>query len=503
MNITVDQIKQVVDTLPIGFYAKARVEVQVDPNANTSYFTPNSREIFISAKLIQETLGKIKEEDPEVIEKLVRGQVYHELSHAILTPKSLDITDIVNVFEDERIETLLKDFYMNVDFKWQIKTICDFDTLSAPTTPWEKFYQVVRFRVGEEKYLKIVDEIIKQFADLNWNSEWNEYRLLCIDKRTINYTYELAIDEFYSLIEKDFKKHRTTAQEFKEQIEKAKAQSGEAGNKRNLPDQYENGEQEQQNNEKGEMDKQESQRQDGDPCHGEKGKGGLPNPEELFNTAIDKRMDSEFFKQVESILLSFSKKNSGGGVINTYSGVFNPRSAGREDYRYFDRMAKSRNSGRYGTFHLNLFIDNSGSFCDNATLANQIVCALIELENKYPFFTVDFALCGCRIHKCENKKRFKSQPRGGNDLPAGSLEIVKSMQRKNTFNYNIVLFDGCTDSYYKKVYAPFDIRNTTMIIDPTCQRDARTMSMAKVVVCQNYLEEVKKEILKSLWNALR
>ena len=44
MLVTVDQIKEVVETLPIGFYAKARVEVQIDTNAETSYFVPNSRE---------------------------------------------------------------------------------------------------------------------------------------------------------------------------------------------------------------------------------------------------------------------------------------------------------------------------------------------------------------------------------------------------------------------------------------------------------------------------
>ena len=337
-------------------------------------------------------------------------------------------------------------------------------------------------------------------------------------------TYLNAIYDLYKLITKEFKDNPTSTEDFKKQVENAKTQmSGKGIDESELPEDYEksmsqndtdsdpmesgdeqggnDSEQDGNENEKNTSPMSTEERNHG----GKDGKECMSQAMELFNTAIENRVDTEFFKQMENILLSFQKKNSGGGVINTYSGVFNPRSAGREDYRYFDRMAKSRNSGRYGTFHLNFFIDNSGSFYWNATLANQIVCALIELEKKYSFFTVDFALCDEKIHRCENKAKFKVDPDGGNNLPRGSAEIVKAMQRQNTFNYNIVLFDGTTDSYYarKKVYAPFDIHNTTMIIDPTCAKDARTMTVAKVITCRNYLEEVQKEILKSLNNALR
>ena len=53
--------------------------------------------------------------------------LYHELSHVILTPRTIFVRrneeerDIINIFEDERIETLLQKFYIKVDFKDFVK----------------------------------------------------------------------------------------------------------------------------------------------------------------------------------------------------------------------------------------------------------------------------------------------------------------------------------------------------------------------------------------------
>ena len=502
MEIEKSQIKEIVETLPIGFYAHTRVETKMDDTAETSYFVPNTREIFISSQLIQDTLKKVDKCDSETVDRLVRGQVYHELSHAILTPKSLDCGSITNIFEDERIERLLDNYFYNVDFKWQIKTVCDFDNLQPPRNAKEKFFQVVRFRVGEEKYVKKVGEIIERYKNLNWNTPYAP--LVC------NYTREIY--DLYYNIENDFEENPTPAEEFEKQKEIAKQQMSENMENAEIPEEYQNAPIENENgkdNENGDNGKEKSQENEKEDCESceeseEHGKGaGNAFADSLFNNAFDSRVDSVFYQQVENILNSFSKKNSGGGAVNSYSGVFNPRSAGREDYRYFDRKTAVRSSNRYGSFHLNLFIDNSGSFSNNARLANQIICTLCELERKYPFFSVDFALCGDEVVYCEDKAKAFVKANQGTEIQMGADLIVKQMQKANTLNCNIVLYDGWADSAYSNTYQPFDIKNTTLILDKSCERYCQKVRNAKIIICQNYLSQLKEQILKTLQNALR
>lgn len=515
MKISVEQIKQVVETLPIGFYANARVSVQMDNDADTSYFSPNTREIFISPQIIMEGLANVKGENEEDTEKLIRGQVYHELSHAILTPKDLKITDISNIFEDERIETLLEDYYHKVDFKWAVKTICDFDNIKPPQDPMNAFYQLVRFRVGKKEFLEKVDNLIQKYQKLNWNTNDSIY-------------YYWDIQSLYHEVANDFKDNKQDYQgeSFEEMKDNSEKFGGQGESQANMPQEYEQ-KQDQEQSESGngqlkasETDGYENcesgQPQDaseqGQPQGQDKGKkGGLFNAEELFNNALDQLIDKEFYTNLDMLLASFSKKNNGqGGSVGGYSGVFNPRQVGSEDYRYFQRKTTARTSNKYGSIHLNLFIDSSGSFCDNEELANKIIRTLIDIEKKYSYFTVDFATCGNKVTYIKDKKKFALHCDSGTELQKGDLETVKSMQKNNTLNYNIVLYDGgfCR-SYYQKhsntknAYLPFDTKNTTLILDRSCMNDSQQVQNAKVIISQDYLAELKSNILKALANALR
>ena len=48
MKMTKDELQRYADELPIGYYAHTRLRVTIDENADTSYFMPTTREIFIS-----------------------------------------------------------------------------------------------------------------------------------------------------------------------------------------------------------------------------------------------------------------------------------------------------------------------------------------------------------------------------------------------------------------------------------------------------------------------
>ena len=513
MKISVEQIKQVVKTLPIGFYANTRVSVQMDDSADTSYFSPNTREIFISPKIIMQGLANVKGANEEDTEKLIRGQVYHELSHAMLTPRNLEIKDISNIFEDERIETLLDDYYHKVDFKWAVKTICDFDNIQPPQSPLDAFYQLVRFRVGKKEFLKEVDEIIKDYQDLNWNS---------VD-RSIYYFW--AIERLYYEVAQDFmhKNQDYQGESFEEMKNNSEKFDSQDKGQANVPQEYgqekgENGQPQASNTDSCEISQsgqpEDTPNQAQTPQSKSKlkiKKGGQFNAEELFNNALDQIIDKEFYTNLDMLLSSFSKKNNGqGGSVGGYSGVFNPRQVGNEDCRYFQRKTTARTSNKYGSIHLNLFIDKSGSFKDNEVLANKIIRTLIDIEKKYSYFTVDFATCGDKVTYVKDKSKFTLNCNSGTGLKKGDLETVKSMQKKNTLNYNIVLYDGDFNSNYyeyasntKNSYLPFDTRNTTLILDNSCRYDSQKVKNAKVIISQDYLKELKSNILKALANALR
>ena len=147
MKMTKDELQRYADELPIGYYAHTRLRVTIDENADTSYFMPTTREIFISLKGVNDSIGGTKMQDESTKERAVRAHLYHELSHAILTPREMRNTDMRNVFEDERIESLLRTYYHKVDFRVNVKALCGYNG-APPTNAWEKFYYAVRFRMA-------------------------------------------------------------------------------------------------------------------------------------------------------------------------------------------------------------------------------------------------------------------------------------------------------------------------------------------------------------------
>ena len=125
MDISFGRVKEIAESLPIGFYAKEKIELIISNDEQVSYYAPLENKIVISYSTILQALRKINDNDPYV-ETAVRSVLYHEVSHAILTPTDLQVTNIINIFEDERIETLLANYYYNVNFKENIFLLNDY-----------------------------------------------------------------------------------------------------------------------------------------------------------------------------------------------------------------------------------------------------------------------------------------------------------------------------------------------------------------------------------------
>ena len=92
-----------------------------------------SRIIISYPKILKAYEKSNKELELEVI---VRTLLYHEVSHAILTPILTDLDDFsftnFNIFEDERIEVLEDKTFLDVNFKGLLQTL-EVADLSIPT----------------------------------------------------------------------------------------------------------------------------------------------------------------------------------------------------------------------------------------------------------------------------------------------------------------------------------------------------------------------------------
>ena len=485
MAITKAHCQQILDTLPIGYYAGRKINITLDEKEKTSFYSPVEDSIVISLPIIADRLeGASKNINTE---SAVRSMLYHEVSHAILTPPTLRVTDIVNVFEDERIETLLRNYYTDVDFRQQLLDLVGGNPPEA-TNAMTAFYNAVRFGISNADIQKRINEIIEKYS--------------YIDRTTgeipvSNYFYE--INRLYELIAKQYDESPEEFQPKTGSCSGAIVNNDIKGSPKN-----ENGE----DNENG-ANEAESEFLKGRPAHKEN-----LTPQKIAST-LNKNIDlshiqieelEKFQKAVEMIINNFNKKNNSGSGINAYSGVYNPRAVARQDYRYFDKPITTNGNNKYGTCHLNLIIDCSGSFIYNQPLTNGILTTLSEIERKNKNFSLDVSFINTKFRTCKTVRERCFVARGGNRIPDNMRQILLGQQKPQTCNYNIILFDGDAMSdewteYYDRIkkFKAFDMKQTTLITDRQNEKYIKkNFTATKVIYTNKYTDELIKNILNAL-----
>ena len=98
---------------------------------------------------------------------------------------------------------------------------------------------------------------------------------------------------------------------------------------------------------------------------------------------------------------------------------------------------------------------------------------------------------------------------GGNCLDSKIFEIYRKLQKPNTYNYNIVLFDG--DAYSsgyrgqkRDGFRAFDFSNCTIISDRENERYiSKWVTKAKVIYTKQYTKELLTNIQNTLTRAFR
>lgn len=478
MVATINEVNNVLQTLPVGYYAGRKIEVKLNPTKGSSYYDMMNDEISISYSQVNNGLAHVPA--TMSLESSIRTMLYHEISHAILTPK-MQVTFERNVFEDERIESLLADFYMNVDFKTFVKAVNNFKG-EAPQTADEYFYQIVRFRVGPRKFTDRVHKIIMDYAYITrTTNSWY----------AMNYTD--AIDNLYADITNDFNQKMQEQAQRESKNEQKPSENSSKNSKDNSN--FDLGE-EQASEEEIEWD--------------ENLESKSTNMKQKIENVFNRLVDSAMIADVQKILSNISKatrKNS--SAINAYSGVFDPRSTIRDDYKFFVQANRQGHVKAFSKSHLNLFIDRSGSFASNQDTVNKLLYALTQFEKQNPNFTFDLVTCGEGETHLPKTQRVLSCS-GMNHLTTDAAKLFKDLQLPNCANYNIVLFDGDAfsacgwhhDEY--KNFAAFNKSNVSIISDIANEKTIETYCpSAKKTFTDEYTKELYKNVMIALQGLTR
>lgn len=434
---------QILKTLPVSFYLKRRVNVELQ-DVDTSYCNIFENKIVISYEQFKD--ANITNENAE---SDIRCLLYHEVSHAFLTPLELpdtiyrwgllDEQAIINIFEDERIETICKNYYYDVNFKQFVKKLNHFDGSTPVTDAMDYFYRIVRFDAEDANFVNEKNAIILKFKNLNRESNFSSSK-----------DYHDEIIAFYQRVAFKFK--LITANQ------NSNSENEEENNEENNKE--ENNEEENANNKVvSDTSNEENNEQissimtEGKNEEADNFSESIENAIRDFNTSMNSLHDEEMKQKLEEIILrkkTFKKQN--GSAINGYSGVFDARSVARDDYKYFVKKNRLGNVKKFSKIKMNLFIDCSGSFCNSKDVVNKMLFNLSLLEKQDKDFSFDLVkMTTTDILTKKNERQIKCS--GCNDIKKSIFTTYNKVNSNDANNINIVLFDG---------YAFSDVSSSTI-----------------------------------------
>lgn len=531
MTLTFTKANEILQTLPVGYYLGRRTEIELSEFGDTSYCNMMTEKIVIAYPNIVEAAKRLVYITDDQFEHDVRCIVYHEISHLVLTPKNLTVTAPRNVFEDERIETVLKDYYMKVNFKDFVKRINDYKPEVKPTEPFQVFYNCVRFRDGKPEFVKRVAEIINKYRLLNNLSESRLIREYIeeIDKLYLDITNDFEKDKKEEAAKKEMYDGATNLDGEKQDAEKSdksnKAKSDSSKASGGTSDKTDSGEVEASASDvsKSNADKIEDEKSD-TPARplSDEDLRALKEIEKVFKSVVTKMFkydDAKLTANLEKIILtSLNKSSNKAKATNAHSGRLDVRSVTRDDYRWFVKSNNLGSANKFNKLKLNLFIDSSGSFMPSETKINQIIKSLLDIERKHKNFEFDVVAMGDYDRLLPKDKR-KIECKEGNLLSPEIINIYKRVQTPNATVLNIVVFDGSSSSndvphdkpwmrglksdelvrLSNASFRAFNFKNTTIISDTSNMTKILKYSPdSKNIFTDDYAEELEKHVLTSL-----
>lgn len=546
---------EIIKTLPIAHYLKVdTLPVEFSDSEDTSYFDPFARKIVIAFSNIEMNAKHTNPKNDVETEKIVRCFLYHEVSHAILTPKDLMKTaldwqqcalknpsissrylitpSLANIVEDERIETILNGYYFNVDFRWNFESSCPLDK-KASFASFEGFvFNAVRHHyspISGKAVSTIVSSFIMRTKNINATGSDID---LC---QEINKTLLILKSYFDNLMSKlpKSKSNQNSNQN----------QNGQSGNEKGNSN---NGKDE-NNQKEGDEKDSESSSDNGENKDDEKGteqaineiieNGDEPQKEAVQLSKDEQRSiavtatvnlkqevssyrgrelkatDFEANEEAKVEMLKIIGKNKGFGkaiapVTYGYSGKFTAKKLMKDfddsrkwfEKKSFECTGKDGKKGEVKT--LNIWLDNSGSFMPNDMKINGIIKALIDIEAKRDDFHFNLIRIENELTLLKGNDRV-SNSKGGTYISEKELNKIYKETNQTEKEMNIVLFDGMIFSSIAD-YAPlkiFNNKNAIFITETDNYEPIKlTCTRARDIIneCADYTERLQENIIRSL-----
>lgn len=554
MQLTKELLQHYINKVPIGYYVGRNVDVSIGDKDDT-YFDLVKGTIVISYPTIKDNARLIRTDADA--EKSVRHLIFHELSHALLTPRILHIDMVLNVFEDERIESILKNYYLDTDFKAFVKKLNGFKN-QPPENEWDAWYQLVRYRRGPVYFLSRVHEIIDDYTHL-----------------------DIAVSRIDTEIRSSIRNYETEVNHLYEEFVKWYNQTNPSDLKidKSLKDLMQNGDGDSQSSDRNNQQTQGgtclSKADDNQSNNSENGlekalqklleslkdnkkdllmevpkvddkankfanvnsieaidvnEGDYDDLYTIIDDSDDKaggvwhrpgkdddkakqKADKAVFDMIDSLilLLKTTRKNNGSSIA-AYSGVINPRNVIRDDYKYFMQQNRKGHASVYSKMHLNMFIDCSASFKDNDEKVNTLLWALTKFERAVPDFSYDLISCGVG-QKLRPKYNRTQSSYDGTVLTDDIFDMFKKQQFTNAVNMNIVLYDGKVNHLHKyktigkcieSNWEAFNNVNTVIIVDDSNEEAVNKFCpLAHKIISKDYVEELYKNTYAALLQLIR
>lgn len=513
-SVSAQYIKDILNTLPIGYYLGERAEIEFSETAPTSMCNPVTGKIVISANNVLEAL-KDMPNDADT-EEFIRDALYHEVSHLILTPRCAagygsyerKIYPYMNIFEDERIESILKNFYRKVNFKRFVFTMNHWTPDQEIKDATQFFFHIVRYRKGPEEFVRKVPELILKWHEINCNTpDWCEgsdwFRKNYAQKDGFSYNtfgyraYDNDVYDFWKKVRDHWQKNnessnsssRNESQEKRNPFEDNSKQdpSQDKSSSENSNSSTEKDEQnadetqddildnapetdEQASNSSNDVDGSESEAADEvvdqkDPIEivieEAESQQDLPdgitdevcsNIRDIIRSAMAVYSDPTVASSIRRIITRACKKRANRtGVVNKYAGRIDPKSVGtRHDYRWF-QQGGDNGCSKFNRVHLTLWVDKSGSFAGSMHKLNCVLKSLNDAEKIMPReFSFDVVAMDY-----DNKQVSKDKPlaaSGGNFFGPDVEELSRKLTRPGWSNYNVVVWDGDLASDRRRSY---------------------------------------------------
>lgn len=465
-NLKKETLLKIANTLPIGFYLGRRIAVDFDDTSSASYYSPMEDKIKISLRMIQDIIERESTEDKLEFEKDLRCLLYHEISHVILTPKNLmdyalySQREILNIFEDTRIETILKNYYRLVNFEKFVRKVNNFN-YQMPKDALDLFYQVVRYNVGNQRLLDMKQNIIKSYLDMSSQKANGNTMKRYI--RDIQELYDECEKEFDNMQKQMQNQENQESQENQDSNDNANGSNNGSKNKGKGNNQKSSKKaKKSQNNESNDNDEDDESSNDVENAQnsndGNEEKESFNKGNELINKEELMKMVKEIFKKMSSednmdtklynklkeiIIKRKGKGNRPSGSLNYNGRRLNTKAyiKPNTDYKWFERKVGGSIQNQ-DKIRINLYIDNSGSFEHNDRKMNSILMALKKIERELTDIEFTLTTIANRVIEKELNKDFIFQSGGGTRLDDSIGGIVRKNNNTKNNRINIVMFDG-------------------------------------------------------------